>query len=257
MKLMKPFVNTWFGLSIFAFRDLKTRYAGSYLGATWILVYPLSMALVSSVVFALVFKKTVNNVPFFIYTLSGFAAWVFFVQTISSSARSLIQNRDIIVNNKVNTEIIVGGVIVSRLVDLMITTTFLTVVSLVFGVLSFNPLVFAKSMTALLLATVAISLMVAAGNVYFRDVQALVDIFLNIIFYATPIIYPISVVPERYLWVFRLNPLIPIFSGFRGAIIQIPYDLRALDYALITLPILIFIAFKIYKRLERNFAQFL
>ncbi len=254
---MKPFVNTWFGLSIFAFRDLKTRYAGSYLGATWILVYPLSMALVSSVVFALVFKKTVNNVPFFIYTLSGFAAWVFFVQTISSSARSLIQNRDIIVNNKVNTEIIVGGVIVSRLVDLMITTTFLTVVSLVFGVLSFNPLVFAKSMTALLLATVAISLMVAAGNVYFRDVQALVDIFLNIIFYATPIIYPISVVPERYLWVFRLNPLIPIFSGFRGAIIQIPYDLRALDYALITLPILIFIAFKIYKRLERNFAQFL
>lgn len=254
---MKPFVNTWFGLSIFAFRDLKTRYAGSYLGATWILVYPLSMALVSSVVFALVFKKTVNNVPFFIYTLSGFAAWVFFVQTISSSARSLIQNRDIIVNNKVNTEIIVGGVIVSRLVDLMITTTFLTVVSLVFGVLSFNPLVFAKSMTALLLATIAISLMVAAGNVYFRDVQALVDIFLNIIFYATPIIYPISVVPERYLWVFRLNPLIPIFSGFRGAIIQIPYDLRALDYALISLPILIFIAFKIYKRLERNFAQFL
>lgn len=257
MKLMKPFVNAWFGLSIFASRDLKTRYAGSYLGATWILVYPLSMALVSSVVFALVFKKTVNNVPFFIYTLSGFAAWVFFVQTISSSARSLIQNRDIVVNNKVNTEIIVGGVIVSRLVDLMITTTFLTVVSLMFGVLSFNPLVFAKSMTALLLATVAVSLMVAAGNVYFRDVQTLVDIFLNILFYATPIIYPISVVPERYLWAFRLNPLIPIFSGFRGAIIPIPYDLRSLDYALITLPVLIFVAFKIYKRLERNFAQFL
>jgi len=257
MKIYKTLVYFWFGAQTFAFRDLKTRYAGSLLGVIWIILYPLSMATITSVVFALAFQKTVENVPFFLYTLAGFSAWIFFVQTITSSARSLVQNRDIIINNNMSTELILGGVVLSRCVDLTITTFFLIVVSRIVGTFSFNPLLFAESVLALLFVTCIISMIVSAGNVYFRDVQALIDIFLNILFYATPIIYPLSAVPGRYLWIFNLNPLTPIFSGFRASILPVSFDFLSLNWILITSFILMIIFFAVYKYLEKKFAEFL
>jgi len=257
MKFIKALSYFWFGAWTFAFRDIKTRYAGSILGAIWILLYPLSMAAITSIVFALAFQKTVENVPFFLYTLAGFSAWVFFVQTISSSARSLVQNRDIIVNNNIPTELILGGVVLSRCIDLCITTVFLIIVSQIFGVLIFSPWLFIESVLALLFITSIISMIVAAGNVYFRDVQALVDIFLNILFYATPIIYPLSSVPTRYLWIFNLNPLTPVFSGFRASILPVSSNFMSLNLILITSFLLILIFFVIYKFLEKKFAEFL
>lgn len=257
MKIYKSLSYFWFGARTFAFRDIKTRYAGSILGVIWILLYPLSMAAITSIVFALAFQKTIENVPFFLYTLAGFSIWVFFVQTISSSARSLVQNRDIIVNNNIPTELILGGVVLSRCIDLCITTVFLIIVSQIFGVLIFSPRLFIESVLALLLITSIISMIVAAGNVYFRDVQALVDIFLNILFYATPIIYPLSAVPKRYLWIFNLNPLTSIFSGFRKSIIPVAFDNSELILILIVSAILILIVFTVYKHLEKKFAQFL
>lgn len=257
MKIYRSIVYFLFGAWIFAFRDLKTRYAGSFLGAIWIILYPLLMAAITSIVFALAFKKTVENVPFFLYTLAGFSAWVFFVQTINSSTRSLVQNRDIIVNNNIPTELILGGVVLSRCVDLCITTVFLIISSTALGVLSFNPLFFLKSMLILLLITCTLSFITAASNVYFRDVQALVDIILNIIFYATPIIYPLSAIPVRYLWVFNLNPLTSIFSGFRASILPFSFNFSSLNLILVISFLSLLIVFTVYKRLEKNFAQFL
>lgn len=257
MKYIKVLTNFWFGASIFAFRDLKTRYAGSFLGAIWIILYPLSMAAITSIVFALAFQKTVENIPFFLYTLAGFSAWVFFVQTITSSTRSLVQNRDIIVNNNVPTELILGGVVLSRCVDLCITTVFLIISATALNVLSFSPWFFLKSILILLTITCTLSLIAAAGNVYFRDIQALVDIFLNIIFYATPIIYPLNVIPAQYLWIFNLNPLTPIFSGFRASILPFSFNFSSFNFILIAFSLLLLMVFIIYKRFEKNFAQFL
>jgi len=257
MKLVKIFTNFWFGASIFAFRDLKTRYAGSILGAIWIILYPLSMAAITSIVFALAFQKTVENVPFFLYTLAGFSAWIFFVQTINSSTRSLVQNRDIIVNNNIPTEFILGGVALSRCVDLCITTIFLIISATFLDVISFSPWFFLKSILILLLITCTLSLISAASNVYFRDVQALVDIFLNIIFYATPIIYPLSAIPARYLWIFNLNPLTPVFSGFRASILPFSFNFSSLNLILVISFLSLLIVFIVYKRLEKNFSQFL
>lgn len=257
MKLINKFYFFLHGIWIFAKRDLTTRYAGSVLGIIWIILYPLAMAVITSIVFAIAFQKTIEQVPFFLYTLAGFSAWVFFVQSVTSSTRSLVQNRDIIINNKIPTELILGGIILSRCIDLVITTTFLVLMSVFMGVLTFNPILFLISVLTLILATGIISFISAAGNVYFRDVQALVDIFLNIIFYATPIIYPLSVIPAHFLWIFKLNPLTPMFLGFRASILNVSYDSVLLTWAFAVFFVLFLGVVIIYKHLEKRFAQLL
>lgn len=247
----------WYGALTFAARDLKTRYAGSLLGIVWIILYPLSMAAITSVVFALAFQKNIENVPFFLFTLAGFSAWIFFSQTISASARALVHNRDIIVNNKMPTELILGGVVLSRCVDLGITSLFLTVAAGFTGVLSIQPLLLLQVLFILFLITIVVSMLVAASNVYFRDVQALSDIILNVLFYATPVVYPLNLIPEKYLWVFNLNPLTPVFMGFRSSFLPLAFDTDSLSYLLPGAIIATVPAFFIYKHLERKFAQYL
>ena len=257
LSVTNKLIHFWHGVWTFALRDIKTRYAGSVLGIVWILLYPISMALITSVVFALAFKKTVEQIPYFLYTLAGFSAWIFFVQSVISATRSLVQNRDIVVNNNLRTEFILGGLILSRAVDFIITTIFLIIIAIIFRVFYFNLIIFIESVLVLLLITINISLITAAGNVYFRDLQVLIDIILNILFYATPIIYPLNAIPKKYLWIFCLNPLTSIFSGFRASIFHIPFSNLVLNCILLGLLILTYIIFIIYKKIEKNFAQFL
>jgi len=242
---------------IFAKRDIKTRYAGSFLGTAWIVLYPMAMATITSLVFSIAFQKTIQEIPFFIYTLAGFACWIFFTQSISSSARSLVQNREIIINNKIDTELIIIGVLISRSLDLLVTTLFVVIASLTLHVFIFSLPTFILSILALILIVLILSLLVAAGNAYFRDVQALTDIFLNIVFYATPIVYPLVAIPEKYRGLLTLNPLTSIISGFRSALLPLPTNVNYLMIAVIVEILLLVFVYRLYKKLERKFAELL
>lgn len=253
----KHIQQLWHGALTFAKRDLKTRYAGSILGISWIVIYPLSMALITSFVFAFAFKGNVDNIPFFLYTLTGFSVWIFFSQTVAASCRALIQNRDIIVNNKIPTEIILGGVVLSRIIDLFVITIFFSLVAIKLGFFVFNIFLFVESFFVLIAFTFALAMLVSAANVYFRDVQALTDIFLNLLFYATPIIYPIAIVPTDLLYIFNFNPLTSVVMSYRKSFLISNFEIYYLHWVFVTTFLIFPLAYLTYKSLERKFAQYL
>ena len=254
---MKKIRDSLFISWTFAARDIKTRYAGSFLGTTWIILYPLVMAIITSVVFSIVFKGYVDGVSFFLYSLSGFSFWIFFSQSITAASRSLVQNRDIIINNKISTELIVFGVIISRSLDLLVTLLFLIGAAIYLREFVFLPGAFVLSLGSLYLIVLSLSLLVAAGNVFFRDIQAITDILINILFYLTPIVYPLSVIPAQYRNLLSVNPLTVIVSSLRSSIIPVTNgNMNLIPFIFIEAVILILI-YLIYKKLENKFAQVL
>ena len=254
---MKKLSDSLFISWTFARRDIKTRYAGSLLGTTWIVLYPLIMAIITSVVFSIVFKGYVDGVSFFLYSLSGFSFWIFFSQSITAASRCLIQNRDIIINNKISTELIVFGVIISRSLDLIVTTIFLVAAALYLHEFVFLPGYFILSVAALYLIVLALSLLVAAGNVFFRDIQAVTDILVNILFYLTPIVYPLSVIPSKFRSYLLINPLTQIVSSLRSSIIPVTTDHLNLIPLILIETLALILIYLLYKKLENKFAQVL
>lgn len=256
-EMKKKASNFLSAVMVFARRDIKTRYAGSVLGLSWIVIYPLVMAAMATGVFSIVFKDSVQNVPFFVYSLAGFSVWIFFSQAVISSARSLVQNREIIINNKIDTEVIVLGLILSRSLDLFVTTIFLTIAALSLGIFTFHPVNLLLAIIALFLFVIILSLFAAAGNVFFRDVQAITDIFINVIFYATPVVYPLAAIPDFIREFIILNPLSIIISAYRSSFLPLSDTGPKIIYLIVLELLSVLVVRRFYLKMEKRFAEYL
>jgi lipopolysaccharide transport system permease protein len=219
-------------------RELRGRYKRSVLGWTWSLLNPLSTVLVFSIVFKLFLKieppvgdpSGLHN--FALFLLCGLIAWNYVAGAMNQCMDSLVGNRNLIEKVYFPREILVVSTVLSLLVSMLIELGVLSVILLIVGnmVLPWIPvaLVLVAIQTVFVLG---IGLLLSVLNVYFRDVKHLVGIILQALFYSAPIVYPLSIVPEKaelFGWVFplktiyELNPLVTIVGVYR----DILYDLR-------------------------------
>jgi len=200
-------------------RELKVRYAGSLLGQVWLVLYPLMFTLVSATIFSLIFKNMTGEIPYFLYVLIGTMVWVYFSQGLMMATRSLVSNREIVSNAKFDwSSIVVGGVMV-KCFDFMINLVLFCLIFLLGGQ-EVSPMWLGLPLLIIIqsVVLVGLGLISATLNVYFRDTQSLVEICLQVLYFLTPVVYPISIVPERYRWLVYLNPVTGLINLYRNII---------------------------------------
>lgn len=269
----KPFVvidsnNRWFNLNlkeIFQYRDLfyvltvrdiKIRYKQTVLGAAWAVVQPLFTMLI----FALFFGKLVgvpsDNVPYPIFAYSGLLPWTFFSNAVTNSGISLVGSSTLITKVYFPRMIIPMAAVGSGIVDFIIAFVLLVGLMIYYGVsLSVNLLIFPFLIFLTALLATGVGMWMSALNVKYRDIRYALPFVIQLLMFASPVIYPLSVVPEKWRWLMAFNPLVGQIEAYRSAVFGKPFDLYTLGLSIaLTFAILIYSAYN-FRRMESSFAD--
>ena len=217
-----------------ALKELKIRYKRSVLGFMWALLNPALLMVVLTLVFSTVMRFAIPH--YAIFLLSVLLPWTFFSQSLSYAVESIVSNGDLIKKIRVPKLVFPMAAVVSNIINLL---------------LSLIPLAL---LVPLLRHPFYWTWVFAAANVYYRDVSHILQILLSAWFYLTPIIYPLDLIPARYQWIFKLNPMIYVINGFRlavyyGMLPKAPSIVASFVCAFLSL----FLGFAIFRKYQDNF----
>jgi lipopolysaccharide transport system permease protein len=239
-------------------RELKVRYKQSVLGVLWAVLQPFSLMLVFTVFFGHFAKWPSENIPYALFSYSALLPWTFFATALSFAIPSLIQNSNLITKIYFPREIVPLASVFAAFVDFLIA-------SLVFvGMLvwyrvppTWNLLYILPLVVVQVLFTIGVSLLLSAFTVLYRDVRHTLPLVIQIWMFVTPILYPVSNVPERWRSLYMsLNPTAAIIDGYRRCVVLgLPPDLKHLALSTGVSLFLVWAGYKYFKHLEREFAD--
>lgn len=235
--------------------ELKTKYAGSVLGFVWSMLNPLLLMIVLYFVFQNVFRFGQEN--FALYLLIGIITWRFFAIGTSSAMGSIVGKSSLVTKIYIPREIIVLSSALSSLISSLLE--FLVLVPLVFILGStVSPVVIIFPVVHLFYFTIVygLSLILASLYVYFRDLNQIWDVLINLGFFLSPIVYPLSIVPEKYLFYYMLNPITRLMGMYRDLILYNKFPAFG-DFAIVfTAGVGVFVIGHLtFSRLSRRFAE--
>jgi ABC-2 type transport system permease protein len=237
-------------------RDLKVRYRRSAIGFLWTMLQPLLTMLVLYVVFSAVFRFNIHNYP--VYALSGILFWNFFSQSIVTSMNSLKGNAGLLKKVAVPAAVFPLTTVVAGVVNLLLAMVPLVVILLVTGHPIGPSLLFVPiAIFIAALFTLGAGLVLSPLAVFFSDVVELVGVALMMAMYLTPTFYPLSIVPDRYEWIVRYNPLRSILEVFRDPIYlsKVP-PLRHIAVAVLLSLAVLALGVVVFRRSEHRIAYF-
>ena len=198
-------------------RDLTVRYKRSFLGFFWTMLHPLLLMLIFLVVFSSLFHSRAPH--YGTYFFSAYVAWNFFAQTAVNSMAGVAWNGPLMKRVRVPHSMFTLSAILSGLVNLALSLVVLFAIMGLTGAPLRPALLFLPISVLLVgLFTFGVSLALTAVSIFFGDVREMVQAGLPALMYLTPIIYPISVVPDRFRWLIKLNPLTYIVEVVRDPI---------------------------------------
>jgi lipopolysaccharide transport system permease protein len=240
-------------LMILAYRDFKVRYAKTFLGVAWALIQPLFTLLVFTLIFHQAAGIKTGNIPYPLYVLSGLSAWSYFAYVMGQAGNSIIGAQGLIQKVYFPRMIIPLSKAFVGLIDMGIVMVFLFIIMIYYQFpLSLNIIFLPFFVFANILLALGVGIWLSAMTVRFRDFQLVIPFLLQFGMYASPIAYPQSLIPEKYLSLLYLNPTTAIVQGYRWCLLggNAPDYRLALSIAVI---ILIFVSSLYYfKRTERT-----
>ncbi|HET6514609.1 MAG TPA: ABC transporter permease [Thermodesulfovibrionales bacterium] len=198
-------------------RDIKVRYKRSVLGFLWVMLNPLLMMLILSTVFSEVFKVSTKN--YTTYLISGIILWNFFSQSTVTSLRSIFGNGNLIKKVYVPKAIFPLSIILSAMINFVFSLVPLLIIFFITGTsVSLNIYLVPVIIILVALFSFGISLILSTLTVFFHDTIYIYDVLLLAWMYATPIFFPESIIPQRFLFILNLNPLYYFLTTFRAAL---------------------------------------
>ena len=238
-------------------REVKGRYSQSLFGAGWAIAQPLATMAVFTLVFARLGQIPSGGAPYPLFAYAALVPWFFFSNSVNSGTMSLITYRNIVTKTYFPREIVPLAQVASRLVDFAAAAGLYVVLMAYYGVAPGAWGLMAGPLFLLLLVfTLGITFATSAINVFYRDVNPVVQIGLQLWLYLTPVAYPLSAVPDRYRVFFLLNPLTGIVEGLRSVVVfgREP-DWRVVGIST-ALSVLVFAAaLLLFKRTDKYFAD--
>jgi len=210
------------GLFFFlVWRDIKVRYAQTVLGAGWAVLQPLLTMVVFTVIFGMFAKIPSDGVPYPVFSLAGLVPWTYFAAALTGSSNSLVASSNLITKVYFPRLVIPYAPIIAGLVDFLIGLAILGAFMLYYGI--------APAVSALwMLPVLVLAMMMTAGgvgswmaalNIQYRDVKYVVPFVVQIWMYASPVVYPMSMVPKEYRAFYALNPMAGVIEGFRSVLL--------------------------------------
>jgi lipopolysaccharide transport system permease protein len=183
-------------------------------------------------------------------------AWTFFSNSIASSSNSIVGNAHLITKVYFPRLIIPVGAVVARFIDFAITSSVLVVLMIYFEVApTWNILMLPVLIGLLTLLAFSIGVLLSSFNVKYRDVGALLPVVLQLWTFASPILYPLSLVPDKWRWIYILNPVVGIVENLRASLFGGELNLFALSISTAITLILFLISIPVFQRMEQGFAD--
>lgn len=243
-------------LYFLTWREVSIRYKQTVLGALWAILQPLATMLVFTIFLGRLARVPSDGVPYPVFSYLGLLPWTYFASAITRSSTSLVSNQNLLSKVYFPRILIPASGTLSALVDFLVAFAVLVVLMFAYGLppaassILILPLTILTAVTAL-----GMGMFLAALNVRYRDVQHAAPFMIQLWMFATPVVYPASLVPERWRLVFALNPLTGIIEAYRAAALG-----RALDWSALALSTgvalaLFALGLRQFQRLQRDFAD--
>ncbi len=243
-------------LQTFVVRDIKVRYKQTALGAAWAVIQPLFMMVVFTLFFGKLAKIPSEGIPYPIFSYAALLPWTLFAEGLSRSTGSMISNAGIMTKVYFPRLIMPISGVISPLVDFAIAFVILLGMMLYFGFYPTVNIIWLPAFILLALATsLGVGLWLSALNVQYRDFQYTLPFIIQLWLFASPVVYPSSLLPEPYRMIYGLNPMAGVIEGFRWALLGTspPSSMVAVS-VVVVIAILISGAFY-FRRMEKTFAD--
>ncbi len=244
-------------LFFFVWRDVKVRYKQTTLGIAWAVIQPLAAMLLFTAIFGRVAKLPSDGVPYALFAYAGLLPWTLFANALTAGSTSLYGNAHLVTKVYFPRVLIPIAAVATALADFAFA--FLMLVPL-FAIERFVPSAGALagvplSVAVCVLLAVGLSIWSSALVVRYVDLRHVIPFAVQIWLFATPVIYPMSMLPPRWKVAVALNPVAPVVESFRASLAGRPIDFTALAYAAGVGIILIATGSAYFRRMERTFAD--
>lgn len=199
-----------------AWRDVKVRYKQTVLGVLWAVIQPFFTMAVFTLLFGQLAQIPTDGIPGPIFYFSALVPWIYFSSTVTNAGMSLVANSGLLTKIYFPRIILPAAAALSNLVDFLISSVFLVGFIVYYEIpLGWNLLLWPVLVVLLMLLAFGLGTFFSALNVKYRDIKYALPFFIQLLLFATPIIYPASMIPERFQWLLALNPLSALIEVFR------------------------------------------
>jgi len=237
-------------------RDIKVRYKQTVLGFAWAIIQPVMMMVVFSIFFGRLAHMPSEGVPYPIFVYAALLPWTFFANSITNSANSLVGSANLVSKVYFPRLIIPLSSVGSGLVDFAIAAAILLLMMIYFRTSwTLNLLMAPVLVAGVILTALGVGTFLAALNVAYRDFRYVVPFMVQFWMFATPVVYPASLVPPEWQWALYLNPMAGVIEGFRSAFLGRPFDIPGMLVSLAIAAILFAGGIAYFEKVERRFAD--
>jgi len=238
-------------------RHLRGQYKQSVLGYAWAFLNPLSMLIILSFVFSTIVRVPSGDTPYPLFFFTGLIPWLFFASALTSGTDSVVNASSLVTKVYFPREVLPTAAVLTKIVDFLFGLIILAMLMAYYGEApGLTALWFPLLFTIQVIFTIGLTFPLAALNLYFHDVRFLVGVALTLWFYLTPVVYPIDIVPDKYLWLFEINPLSLFINAYRRVLLEgeAPDFEKVLAGAAIALVTFV-VGYFLFKRMEKGFAD--
>lgn len=236
---------------------IKVRYKQSVLGLAWAILQPLSLMLIYTVIFSVIARVPSEGVPYAVFAYAALLPWTFFSSSLTNGTMGLVSHSQLVTKVYFAREILPLTYVSAALFDFAVASTFLIALFFYYGVgLTIYALYAIPIMILLGALAAAFSLFLSALQVRFRDIGVAMPLLLQLWMFSTPVVYPLSAVPQRFRGLYALNPLVGVIENFRRVVLQgVELDSQSLAISAIAAAILLPLAYLYFKRIEATMAD--
>lgn len=244
-------------LTVLIMRDIKVLYKQAALGAAWAILQPLFAVAIFTIVFGYFARMPSEGVPYPLFAFAGVLPWTYFAEAVRRSGTGLVNDAELVRKVYFPRLIMPLANVIAPLVDFCIAFAVLLIMMAFYGLApSWKFLIVPPLMLVAALLALAIGLWLGPVNVRFRDVKHTLPFIIQVWMYASPIVYPLSMVPEQWQWAYALNPMVGVIEGFRWAVFdQGEPNFAALGSSAVIIALLLVGGLVFFRRMERSFAD--
>ncbi len=244
-------------LYFLAWRDLKARYAQTVMGLAWAVVQPLFMMAVFTIIFDKIARFPSDGIPYPLFAYAALVPWTFFAKSLDRSGFSVVAESNLITKIYFPRLIIPLSATLGGLLDFAIAFLLLVAMMVWFGVLPTWKLVMVPLYLLLtVMASLAVSLWFSALFVKYRDIAAVIPLLTQVWMFASPIVYPVSMIPQEWQKLYNMNPMVGVIGGFRWALLGAPApDPAVLALNVLTIAVSLVLGMAYFNRMANTFAD--
>jgi lipopolysaccharide transport system permease protein len=244
-------------LFAFAERDIKVRYRRTLIGIGWAIIQPLFQMIIFSIIFGKFAKIETGQIPYPVYIYSALVPWQFFSRSLTEASMSVLGNAGMISKIYFPRVILPLSVILSAGFDFLFVFAVLILLMIIYGIFpSLNIIFFPLFLVLQLMCALGVALWLAPINVKYRDVKYTLQFLNQLWFFATPIVYPPHIIPEKWRVIQFFNPMTGVVEGYRWSLLGTqPPELSHLLISISTILLLFISGFIYFHRQEKDFAD--